>query len=70
VNVVAIQPVVVDAQGVFEVLYSVVPSAWNKYGLPSFLEALQCRQTHLSGPCSVLQKRKRKKRLRLLASIQ
>ena len=37
VNVVAIQPVVVDAQGVFKVLDSVMPSAWNKYGLPSFL---------------------------------
>ena len=53
VNVAAIQPVVVDAQGIFKVLNSVMPSAWNKYGLPSLLQALHCRKTHSSGPCSL-----------------
>jgi len=45
-NVVAIQPVVVDAQGIFNVLNGVVPPAWNKYGLPSLLQPQQCRKTH------------------------
>ncbi len=55
VNVVAIQPVVVDAQGIFKVLYGVMPSAWNKYGLPSVLQAMHCHQTYSSERCSLLQ---------------
>ena len=40
-DVVGIQPVVVDAQGVFQVVHSVMPPTWNKNGVPRLLQQQQ-----------------------------